>query len=442
MSDSRTSVPSLHASALSVVFDAGQLTSDGGVVWLAHADDRLGLCATFARQIREWRRGPVRHALPLLLRQRILQIACGYEDQNDADTLRRDPLLKLVCGRRPHEPSADLASQPTLSRLENAVDRRACYQLAQALVAIYLQDRERAAGGVPTHVLLDLDSTDDPTHGAQEGSSYHGYYRQHMYHPLLIFDGDTNQLITAVLRPGTAHASRGVVAILKRLVATLRAQWPHVQLELRADSGFAVPALYTYCEREQITYTIGLAPNPRLQALAAPLVAQAKREYSGAKVRLAGEGQYAAASWTHERRVVYKAEELPKGSNLRFVVTSRTDLPPLALYNWYVRRGEPELWIKDLKDACFADRLSCHRFWANQFRLLLHAAAYWLLDTLRRDLMLAGSARMQLDTLRLRLIKIGGWVRQQLPILELHLASSHPGEPLWQVLATLLTLRE
>src|SRR5262249_7964457 len=161
MSDSRTSVSSLHASALSVVFDAGQLTSDGGVVWLAHADDRLGLCATFARQIREWRRGPVRHALPLLLRQRILQIACGYEDQDDADTLRRDPLLKLVCGRRPHEPSADLASQPTLSRLENAVDRRACYQLAQALVAIYLQERERVAGGVPTHVLLDLDRTDD-----------------------------------------------------------------------------------------------------------------------------------------------------------------------------------------------------------------------------------------------------------------------------------------
>ena len=152
---------------------------------------------------------------PCSLRQRILQIACGYEDQDDADTLRHDPLLKLVCGRRPHEPSADLASQPTLSRLENAVDRRACYQLAQALVAIYLQERERAAGGVPTHVLLDLDSTDDPTHGDQEGSGYHGYYRQHMYHPLLIFDGDTNQLITAVLRPGTAHASRGVVAVLR-----------------------------------------------------------------------------------------------------------------------------------------------------------------------------------------------------------------------------------
>jgi Transposase DDE domain group 1 len=258
-----------------------------------------------------------------------------------------------------------------------------------------------------------------------------------MYHPLLIFDGHTNQLITAVLRHGTVHASRGVVAILTRLIAAIRARWPHVVIELRADSGFALPALYAYCEREQISYTIGLAPNTRLAALAAPLVEQAKQEHqqTGAKVRLTAEGRYAADSWPHERRVVYKAEELEKGSNLRFVVTSRTDLAPLALYNWYVRRGEPELWIKDLKDACFADRLSCHRFWANQFRLLLHAAAYWLLDSLRRLLVQAGIARMQLDTLRLRLIKIGGWLREQAQTLSLHLASSHPGEPLWPLLA-------
>lgn len=442
MSDSLTS-------ALAVAFDAGHLTSDGGLTWLARVDDRLGLSAAFAAHLRDWRRGPVRHPLALLVRQRLLQIACGYEDQDDADTLRHDPLLKLVCGRDP-EQGADLASQPTLSRLENAVDRRACYRLAQALLAIYLRERERAAGGVPTRVLLDLDSTDDPTHGEQEGSSYHGYYRQHMYHPLLVFDGQTDQLIAAVLRHGTVHASRGVVAVLSRVVSAIRARWPHVTIELRADSGFAVPALYEYCEyceyceRERIIYTIGLAPNTRLQALAAPLVEQAKQEHqqTGEKVRLAAEGQYAADSWPHTRRVVYKAEELEKGSNLRFVVTSRTDLAPLALYDWYVRRGEPELWIKDLKDACFADRLSCHRFWANQFRLLLHAAAYWLLDTLRRLLIQAGAARLQLDTLRLRLIKIGGWVREQAQTFSLHLASSHPGEPLWHLLAARFNPRE
>jgi len=437
-------MPDSLTSALMVAFDGGRLTSDGGLVWLAQADDQLGVSAAFARHMHDWRRGPVQRPLRLLVRQRLLQIACGYEDQDDADTLRHDPLLKLVCGRLPDQ-GADLASQPTFSRLENAVDRRTCYRLAQTLVAVYLQERERA--GAPEHVLLDLDGTDDPTHGEQEGSSYHGYYRQHLYHPLLIFDGHTNHLITAVLRHGTVHASHGVVPILRRLVAALRRRWPAVQIEVRADSGFALPALYDYCEREQLAYPIGLAPNARLQALAAPLVAPAKQRHTatGTKVRLAGEGFYAAGSWAHQRRVVFKAEELEKGSNLRFVVTSRTDLDPLALYNWYVRRGEPELWIKDLKDACFADRLSCHRFWANQFRLLLHAAAYWLLDTLRRSLMAAGMARLQLDTLRLRLIKIGGWVREHLsglPALHLHLASSHPGEPLWQMLAARFYLRE
>jgi hypothetical protein len=443
VSDSRTSV---LPSALAVAFDAGQLTSDGGLIWLARADDRLGLSAAFATQIRDWRRGPVRHPLVLVLRQRILQIACGYEDQDDADTVRHDPLLKLLCGRRPHEPSADLASQPTLSRLENAVDRRACYRLAQALLGSYRPERER--DGLPTHLLLDLDSTDDPTHGEQEGSRYHGYSQQHMYHPLLVFDGHTNQLITAVLRHGTVHASRGVVSILWRLLAAIRARWPAVTIEIRAESGFAIPALYDYCEREQIASTIGLCPNSRLEALAAPLVEPAKQQHTatGATVRLAGEGLYAADSCPHERRVVYKAEELENGSNLRFVVTSRPDLAPLPLYHWYVRRGEPERWIKDLKDACFADRLSCHRFWANQFRLLLHAAAYWLLDTVRRLLLQAGIARMQVDTLRLRLVKIGGWVREQahtqVLAFQVHLASSHPGEPLWHLLPARFKPRE
>jgi hypothetical protein len=288
-------------------------------------------------------------------------------------------------------------------------------------------------------VLLDLDGTDDPTHGDQEGSAYHGYYREHLYHPLLIFDGATDQLLSAVLRRGTVHASHGVVAILTRLVAALRARWPGVAIAIRADSGFAVPALYAFREREGIDYTIGLAPNPRLRALAAPLVDEAarQRQETGAKVRLAGETQYAADSWSHPRRVLFKAEELAKGSTLRFVVTSRTDVEPLAHYDWYVRRGEPEQWIKDFKAACFADRLSCHRFWANQFRLLLHAAAYWLLDTLRRALMAMGVPRLQLDTLRLRLVKIGGWVRAaaRAPAYRLHLASSHPGEPLWHRLS-------
>jgi hypothetical protein len=379
----------------------------------------------------------VRHALETLVRQRVFQIACGYEDQDDADSLRADPLLKLVCGRLP-ESGADLASQPTLSRLENAVRATSCYRLALALARVYCHQREQRDGGPPRRVLLDFDGTDDPTHGDQEGTAYHGYYGQHMYHPLLVFDGNTDQLITAVLRPGNAHGGRGAVAVLKRLVRLLRAWWPGVQIELRADSGFAVPALYEYCEAEGIGYTIGLIPNPRLERVAAPLLAEATRQQqeSGApKVRLAGETTYQAGTWDRPRRVVYKAEALGEGPNTRFVVTSHGE-PPLALYDFYVDRGEPENWIKDFKRACKADRLSCHRFAANQFRLFLHAAAYWLPDTLRHWLARAGVERLQLDTLRLRLLKIAGRVRQLASRVRLHLASSHPSEPLWRLLAT------
>lgn len=429
-----TPFPALGPVPLDVDVLGGRLTSDGGLAWIAEADQVLDLTASLAAVIPDWRTRRGQHALPTLVAQRVYQIARGYEDQDDADHLRIDPLLKHVCGRLALT-GADLASQPTFSRLENAISARTCYRLAQMLGAVYLRERER--DGVPTHLVLDLDGTDDPTHGDQEGSAYHGYYRQHMYHPLLVFDGTTNQLITAVPRPGTVHASHGVLAILKRIVTAVRTRWPEVTLELRADSGFAMPALYDYCERERITYTIGLATNARLERAGLALRAEAEHQSAvqdGAKVRLLAETTYQAASWPQARRVVMKAEVLPKGTNTRFVVTTRT-ADPTTVYDWYVDRGETENWIKDLKAGCFADRLSCHRFWANQFRLLLHAAAYWLLDTLRRWLTTAGVARMALETVRLRLIKIGGWVRERRDRTRLRLASSHPGEPWWRALA-------
>ncbi len=402
---------------------------------MAQADEELGLCEKIASHVPEWRGASLRHSLKTLVRQRVLQIACGYEDQNDSDTLRRDPLLKSVCGRLP-ETDADLASQPTISRLENAPDARACLRMAEALGELYV--RERGKNGAPWRVLLDFDATDDPAHGDQEGAYYHGYYQEHILHPLLVFDGDTGQLITALLRCGNTHASRGALSILKRIVRKLREAWgPDVRIEIRADAGFAVPEIYEYCEEEGIGYTIGLISNPRLEALAKDLLERAERESEereGEKVRLVSSGSYRADSWERARRVVYKAEVLEKGANTRFVVTSRSDEPE-ELYDWYVRRGEAEGWIKDFKLALKADRLSCHRFFANQFRLLLHAAAYWLLDALRGKLVEAGVRRMQLDTLRLLLIKIGGRVRQLLRKVRLHLASGHPGQRLWHVLS-------
>ena len=423
---------------LGVHFDGGKISSDGGLPWVVQAEMALGVCAAVAARVPEWRRGGVRHSLERLVQQRVFQIACGYEDQNDADTLRTDPMFKLACGRLPaSEP--DLASQPTLSRLENAVDRWAVEQVATALVDLYVRERGRA--GVPARILLDLDGTADPAHGEQEGVAYHGYYRQHMYHPLLVFDGDTGQLITAVLRPGNVHGSAFVVLVLRRLLRKLRAAWPDVPVEIRADSGFAIPRLYAWCEANVVDYTIGLVPNPVLERLAAPLLETARVqsvEQGGAKVRLAGEARYQADSWPRSRRVVFKAEILLKGPNTRFVVTTRAD-DPLPVYDHYVNRGESENWIKDFKNALHGDRLSDHRFWANAFRLLLHAAAYWLLDQLRRWLLAALAARLQFDTLRLRVIKIGGWVRERtdssIPNVCVHLSSHHPGQALWLLLA-------
>src|SRR5918995_744049 len=372
------------ALTLEAAFDGGRITSDGGLLWLAEVDSQLGLCEAISEHVPEWRKRKGRHSLTSLVRQRVLQIACGYEDQNDSNSLREDPLLKLVCGSLP-ESGRDLASQPTFSRLENSANRRSCRQIAEILFELYLRERDK--DGTPEKVLLDFDATADPTHGDQEGSFYHGYYRQHIYHPLLVFDGETGHPICALLRAGNTHASRSAVAVLKRIVGRLRGRWPEVEIEIRADAGFAVPALYDYCEAESITYTVGLITNARLEGMAEDLLAKAKESHqeTAEKARLFSEGPYGAASWERRRRVVYKAEAMEKGTNTRFVVTTRTD-GPKDLYEFYARRGESENWIKDLKVHMKADRLSCHRFISNQFRLLLHAAAYWLMDALRRKL--------------------------------------------------------
>lgn len=274
--------------ALEAAFDGGRLTSDGGLTWLAKMDSEMGLCQAISECVPEWRKRKGRHSLSTLIKQRVFQIACGYEDQNDSNSLREDPLLKVVCGSLP-ESEEDLASQPTFSRLENSATRRACHQIADLLFELYLT--ERGKDGAPKKILLDFDATDDPVHGDQEGSYYHGYYKQHMYHPLLVFDGQTGHLISALLRAGNTHGSNSAVSLLKRIVSRLRHGWPEVEIELRTDAGFAVPALYDYCEEEDITYTVGLITNPRLETMAEDLLDEAKERYQEEqeKVKLFGE---------------------------------------------------------------------------------------------------------------------------------------------------------
>jgi hypothetical protein len=452
----RPSAPSIPSvPSIEVRFDAPSVTSDGGLPWVRRADDAVGVCLAMSTCIADSRRPETtRHSVLDLLRQRIYQIVCGYEDQDDADLLREDPLFELVCDRDPAlgAERAALASQPTLSRLETGVRRRECYALSLALVDLYIQERTRAApSGQVKRVRLDFDSTADPVHGSQEGEAYNGHYREHIYHPLLCYDADTGDLITAILRPGSVGAKRGALAVLKRLVTRLRLAWSGVQIELRADGGFACPELYDYCEDQRIPYSIGLGTNKRLDKLAAPLLVEAAGAYTTlverleregkpdealrAKVRLIRETRYKARRWKRERRVVIKVEVLPEGLNVRFAVTSYRELKPEAVYDDYVDRGQAELYIKDFKRALKADRLSCHRFLANQFRLLLHAAAYAIFQRLRRWLKGTALARVQMDTLRLRLLKIGGSVEHRGSRVILHLSDSYPWQAVWTHLA-------
>jgi hypothetical protein len=416
--------------------DGGALTSDAGVLLLRELDARLGLTKRLARCLPDRRdQKKVRHHTLELLRQRIYQIACGYEDCNDADTLRADPALKLAVGRAPAE--GDLASQPSLSRWENEAGPRLCWRMSEALVESYLECHRRKP---PARIVLDVDATDDETHGHQQLSFFHGYYDEHCYLPLLVFaqaEGEGEQeLLAAVLRPGNVHAGHRAMAIVERIAARLRATFPQTRIELRADSGLALPEVYKRGEELRLPYTISLPKNERLKALAEPWMVEARAIHAetGEKVQVFGEFRYAAETWPRERRVIVKAEVMSQGENPRFVVTNR-HLAPEALYRFYCQRGDPENRIKELKEDLRADRLSCHRFWANQFRLLLHAAAYVLLQALRAALAGTELACAQVNTLRLRLLKVGARICESVRRVLVHLPSAYPWAHLWPRLA-------
>jgi hypothetical protein len=319
----------------------------------------------------------------------------------------------------------DLASQPTLCRFENRITRRDLRRLAEQLLSLYL----KVHPGPRQVVVIDIDATDDRTHGHQQLSFFHGYFEQHIYHPLLIFDGITGFPMAAVLRPGNTHASHRAVAILKRIVKRLRRAYPGVQIVLRADAGFAVPALYRFCERQGIHYVIALITNERLRKKAAKLLAKAESQFQQTKEkqRLFTSFRYRADSWRRSRRVIAKVEYLDKGPNQRFVLTNLKSFKPQFIYDEiYVLRGDVENRIKELKLELKADRLSCHRFVANQFRLLLHTFAYYLFLLMRRHLAGTKLETAQVGTLRLALLKIGARIREMRHRICIHLASGYP----------------
>jgi hypothetical protein len=394
------------------------MSSDGGLLVLRQADERLGLSRWFADCLPDERDpGRVVHGRLEQLRQRLYQIAMGYEDCDDADDLRHDSMLKTVCDLEP-DGEQGLSSQPTLSRLENEVGGRALNALVRGLEQAYVEGLPRDT----SLVVLDIDPTDDETHGQQQLSFFHGFYDQHMYHPLLVFDAESGNLVTVLLRPGNAHAARGAAIVLRRLIRTIKARCPRTQVLVRGDSGFSVPRVLECIEaldREHgdVHYCIGIAKNPRLLRLAESSIERAREQYqaTGEHVRHFSTLRYAAETWTHQRAVVVKAEHHQKGANPRFVLTTLDDVEPRLLYDRvYCARGQCENLIKDFKNALRADRLSCSKYTANFFRLLLHAAAYRLLHAVRDAAATVSPelGRAQFDTLRLRLLKVAAHVTQ------------------------------
>jgi len=417
------------------VFDGGPISSDGGAPLLRQVDRRIGLVDALADVLPD-RRDPrfVEHSIADLIRYRVYGIVLGYEDCNDATILRRDPVLKTCCDREPFS-ERDLASQPTLSRFENEVGPKACYLFAKQLLESYFVRHPKR----PKHPLIfDLDTSHDPTHGQQEFTAFHAFYDEHIYLPLMIYDQD-GDLLTAVLQPGKPQGVVGAVSVLLRVIQRVRAQWPGIKIIIRGDSGFASPDMYNLCERLKVDFILGMGPNTRLKKIAATLQEKAKRRFlrTGEKARLFTSVRYRARRrWPKSYRVLIKAEHQAIGANVRFVVTTLKGHAKDLYDRLYVARAEAcENSIKDLKNVLKADRLSCHRFWANQFRLLLHAAAYVLMFELRRAAKGTELENAQMDTLRLRLLKVGVRVESTARRIWFHLTSSHPWQSLWSLIA-------
>ena len=445
ISSSQLSFPSVGGKEVIARFDGGRVSSDGGLLLVKQVDTSLELTSGLSECITDTRqRRKVRQSVLDMVRQRVFGIVAGYEDCNDFDTLCSDPLFKVVADRKPVS-GEDLASQPTLSRLENSITASDLLKMAELPVRLFI-NRRRAA---PATIILDLDATDDPAHGQQELEFYHGYYRTHCFLPLLVYgtaDDGEPELLAAVLRPGNKHAGHGSVSILRRILPMLREAFPECRFLVRGDAGFALPAFYNWCEQAGVEYAISLPKNSRLRELSSDIEQEARAlfEKTQQKVRHFGQIEYAASTWPSLRRVVVKAEMTAKGYNPRFVVTNLpADDPaldsPELLYGFYTDRGDIENRIKELKLDVRSGRTSCHRFLANQFRLMLHAAAFILLQALRGLLRNTQGETWQAGTIRTKLLKVGALVSESVRRIAIALPTSYPLQHLWDHLASILT---
>ena len=427
-------------------FDTEHGSSDGGALLLKRIDERLGLTEKLAGCLRDGRQqSKVQHEMLELLRQRIFGLCLGYEDGNDAARIGDDPVHKLLAGRDPIEGAA-LGSQPTLSRFENAVSWRELYRMGECIADTVIDTQRKRRRGKARLITIDLDPTDDPVHGQQQLSLFNGHYGNWCYLPVVgtvSFDDEPEQhALIAVLRAGNAHATLGAQPLLGRLIAKLRRAFPKAPIRVRLDGGFATPTVLDFLEEQRVRYVVAMAGNKRLKRRARPLMAQVRRasKQSGQSEQVFGETQYAARSWSHERRVVIKAEVVRLGDreprdNARFVITNIGRGGPEHIYDIYRGRGDMENRLKELHDGLSMDRTSCSSFKANQFRVLLTLGAYVLMQQLRHAARHTGCARAQVTTLRERLLKLGAWVERSARRIVLHLPSSYRWMDDWRRIA-------
>jgi hypothetical protein len=421
-------------------FDGGDITSDAGALLLAQADRKLSVCESLAGRIID-KRDPTRiaHTVVDLLRERIFAIALGYEDANDLDTLADDPALRAACGRTLSAEDR-LASQPTISRLENSVDSKDL--LAMSLVLAEIVVNELPAG--TKRVVLDVDASEDPCHGQQEFEFFNRYYDSHCYLPLLLHvtaDGDRQRLMAAMLRSGIADSKTGLFGMLGRAIDMIRARFPGVEIILRADGGFGQAEVIEFCTLAKLPFVLGLPTNARLKKLALPFEESALKQAAGKEetTRYYGQFMYKADTWSASHRVIERIEVTRGEINARFVVSNISGLSMQELYEFYCERGEQENRIKELKLDLASGRTSCHRFFANQFRLLLHAAASVLMCAIQDGLAGTHMHNAQVGTIRLKILKVGAQAKESSRVLWLRLSSTFVNRDLWYLLYSRLS---
>jgi hypothetical protein len=419
-------LPSVNGKPVHVAFDGGRMTSDSGILLLAAIERRLGIAERLAGCIED-RRAPerVRHGLAEMIRYRALLIAAGYPDGNDCDALKSDPAFKMAVGRLP-ESGADLCSQPTISRLENLPGPVALKRMMAAMVELFCDSFVQ----VPRRIVLDIDDTEDRVHGGQQLALFNAYYDNRCFQPIHIYEATTGKPVAIILRPGKTPDGAEVTLVLRHVIGRIRARWPAVDIVVRGDSHYARPEAMAWCERQRIGYIFGLAGNPVLLRWVSDLAEDAalgRVGGEGDKVRRYGEFRYAAKSWKVERRVIARVEAGPQGADSRFIVSNLAGLPKSLYEKVYCARGQAENLIKAHKLHLASDRTSCTKATANQFRLLIHTAAYWLLLSLRGLAPRTSFWRdAQFDTIRLCLIKVAGRVTEMVTRIKIALPTTYP----------------